>query len=43
MFALHPRDEILCEVLPGFKVSIREYAAVLGKGSIMISVPGRGK
>lgn len=41
MFALHPKDEIVQEVLPGFKV--REYAAVPGKGGIVISVPGRGK
>lgn len=43
MFVLHPKDEILHEVLPGFKVSVREHAAVPGKGCIMISVPGRGK
>lgn len=43
MFVHHPTDEILHKELPGFKVSVREYAVVPGKGCIMISVPGRGK
>ena len=43
MPALHSENDVSPYIFSGFKVSVREYAAVPGRGCIVISVSGRGE